>query len=166
MLRLQKEEWLLEGRMIREIGKSCNGNQIAIQLTACFQAEINLAGARRKAGPQRSGSLRFRCICFRDCGLPGLLHTGLSRSPFCRVAAVLDPSSNFAISIELWMLQANWNGRLEGTGNFVATESRLKIAHLQSVPVRVRTTVSLAEKATVLRRRCAECTSFDQSSSS
>lgn len=37
--------------------------------------------------------------------------------PFCRVAAVLHPSSDSAIRMELWMPQAHWNGRLEGTGN-------------------------------------------------
>ena len=37
--------------------------------------------------------------------------------PFCRVAAVLHPSSDSTIRIELWMPQTNWNGRLEGTGN-------------------------------------------------
>lgn len=37
--------------------------------------------------------------------------------PFCRVAAILHPSSDSAIRIELWMPEANWNGRLEGTGN-------------------------------------------------
>ncbi len=37
--------------------------------------------------------------------------------PFCRVAALLHASSDSAIRIELWMPQANWNGRLEGTGN-------------------------------------------------
>ncbi len=36
---------------------------------------------------------------------------------FCRVAAVLRPSAESAIRIELWMPEANWNGRLEGTGN-------------------------------------------------
>ncbi len=41
--------------------------------------------------------------------------TGLP--PFCRVAAVLQPSSDSAIRIELWMPQTHWNGRLEGTGN-------------------------------------------------
>ena len=37
--------------------------------------------------------------------------------PFCRVAAVLHPSSDSAIRIELWMPETGWNGRLEGTGN-------------------------------------------------
>jgi feruloyl esterase len=37
--------------------------------------------------------------------------------PFCRVAALLHPSSDSAIRIELWMPQTRWNGRLEGTGN-------------------------------------------------
>ncbi|MDQ2775465.1 MAG: tannase/feruloyl esterase family alpha/beta hydrolase [Acidobacteriota bacterium] len=37
--------------------------------------------------------------------------------PFCRVAAVLHPSADSAIRIELWMPEADWNGRLEGTGN-------------------------------------------------
>ncbi len=37
--------------------------------------------------------------------------------PFCRVAAVLHPSADSAIRIELWMPQPNWNGRLEATGN-------------------------------------------------
>ena len=37
--------------------------------------------------------------------------------PFCRVAAVLRPSPDSAIRIELWMPETNWNGRLEGTGN-------------------------------------------------
>jgi feruloyl esterase len=36
---------------------------------------------------------------------------------FCRVAAVLHPSPDSAIRIELWMPETNWNGRLEGTGN-------------------------------------------------
>ena len=38
-------------------------------------------------------------------------------APFCRVAAVLHPSSDSAIRIEVWMPLSNWNGRLEGTGN-------------------------------------------------
>jgi feruloyl esterase len=37
--------------------------------------------------------------------------------PFCRVAAILHPSSDSAIRIELWMPETGWNGRLEGTGN-------------------------------------------------
>jgi len=36
---------------------------------------------------------------------------------FCRVAAVLRPSSDSDIRVEVWMPRANWNGRLEGTGN-------------------------------------------------
>ena len=36
---------------------------------------------------------------------------------FCRVAAVLHPSSDSAMGIELWMPEKNWSGRLEGTGN-------------------------------------------------
>jgi feruloyl esterase len=36
---------------------------------------------------------------------------------FCRVAAVLHPSADSAIRIELWMPEEKWNGRLEGTGN-------------------------------------------------
>lgn len=36
---------------------------------------------------------------------------------FCRVAALLRPTTDSSIHIELWMPEANWNGRLEGTGN-------------------------------------------------
>ncbi len=36
---------------------------------------------------------------------------------FCRVAAILHPSTDSEIRIELWMPEADWNGRLEGTGN-------------------------------------------------
>jgi feruloyl esterase len=35
---------------------------------------------------------------------------------FCRVAAVLKPSADSAIKIEVWM-PATWNGRLQGVGN-------------------------------------------------
>ena len=36
---------------------------------------------------------------------------------FCRVAATLKPSRDSNIRIEVWMPEANWNGRIEGTGN-------------------------------------------------
>ena len=36
---------------------------------------------------------------------------------FCRVAATLRPTSTSDIRIEVWLPQAGWNGRLEGTGN-------------------------------------------------
>jgi feruloyl esterase len=36
---------------------------------------------------------------------------------FCRVAAVLKPSPDSNIRIEVWMPVSGWNGRYEGTGN-------------------------------------------------
>ena len=36
---------------------------------------------------------------------------------FCRVAATLAPTADSAIRIELWMPEAGWNSRFEGTGN-------------------------------------------------
>lgn len=36
---------------------------------------------------------------------------------FCRVAATITPSIDSEIRVELWMPQAGWNGRIEGTGN-------------------------------------------------
>jgi feruloyl esterase len=40
---------------------------------------------------------------------------GLPR--FCRVAAILDPSGDSAIRVEVWLPLTEWNERLEGTGN-------------------------------------------------
>jgi feruloyl esterase len=36
---------------------------------------------------------------------------------FCRVTAVVKPSADSDILVEIWMPQADWNQRLEGTGN-------------------------------------------------
>ena len=36
---------------------------------------------------------------------------------FCRVAATLTPTADSDIKIELWMPEAGWNGRFQGTGN-------------------------------------------------
>ena len=36
---------------------------------------------------------------------------------FCRVVAILNPSSDSDIRVEVWMPRENWNGRMEGTGN-------------------------------------------------
>ena len=36
---------------------------------------------------------------------------------FCRVAATLQPSSDSAIKIELWMPESGWNGKLQSVGN-------------------------------------------------
>jgi len=36
---------------------------------------------------------------------------------FCRVVAVLKPRPDSEIRVEMWLPQAGWNGRLEGTGN-------------------------------------------------
>jgi feruloyl esterase len=37
--------------------------------------------------------------------------------PFCRVTAEVKPSADSDILVEIWMPQAGWNERLEGTGN-------------------------------------------------
>jgi feruloyl esterase len=37
--------------------------------------------------------------------------------PFCRVAAILRPSVDSEIRVEVWLPRAGWNGRLLGTGN-------------------------------------------------
>jgi feruloyl esterase len=36
---------------------------------------------------------------------------------FCRVVATVRPSADSDISVEIWLPQADWNQRLEGTGN-------------------------------------------------
>ena len=41
--------------------------------------------------------------------------TGLP--PFCRVAAVIKPTSDSDIRVEVWMPESGWNGRIDGTGN-------------------------------------------------
>src|SRR3984893_16476993 len=40
--------------------------------------------------------------------------TGLP--PFCRVTAILTPSSDSTIKIEVWLPESTWNGRFLGTG--------------------------------------------------
>src|SRR5271156_2379790 len=37
--------------------------------------------------------------------------------PFCRVTATVKPSADSDILVEIWMPRADWNQRLEGTGN-------------------------------------------------
>jgi feruloyl esterase len=37
--------------------------------------------------------------------------------PFCEVSAVLTPTSDSLINMNLWMPTTSWNGRFEGTGN-------------------------------------------------
>jgi hypothetical protein len=39
--------------------------------------------------------------------------------PFCEVSAVLTPTSDSLINMELWMPTTTWNARFEGTGNGV-----------------------------------------------
>ena len=36
---------------------------------------------------------------------------------FCRVAAILTPTSDSNIRIEVWMPASGWNGKFEGVGN-------------------------------------------------
>jgi feruloyl esterase len=36
---------------------------------------------------------------------------------FCRVTATIKPSADSDILVEIWMPRADWNQRLEGTGN-------------------------------------------------
>ena len=50
---------------------------------------------------------------FTDPGT-GQVITGLP--PFCRVTAVLTPTSDSAIQIEAWLPETTWNGRFLGTG--------------------------------------------------
>jgi feruloyl esterase len=47
----------------------------------------------------------------RISGTPG------SHPPFCRVAAVLKPSDDSDIKIEVWMPTTGWNGNFEAVGN-------------------------------------------------
>jgi feruloyl esterase len=37
--------------------------------------------------------------------------------PFCRVAAVIRPTSDSEIKFEVWMPTAGWNGKFKGVGN-------------------------------------------------
>src|SRR5581483_258950 len=39
------------------------------------------------------------------------------KQPFCRVAAVLKPSSDSEIQVEVWMPESGWNGKYEAVGN-------------------------------------------------
>jgi feruloyl esterase len=48
---------------------------------------------------------------------PGTNSALIHLPPFCRVAAILRPTPDSNIKIELWMPEKNWNGRFLGTGN-------------------------------------------------
>ncbi|HUK23819.1 MAG TPA: tannase/feruloyl esterase family alpha/beta hydrolase [Terriglobales bacterium] len=48
--------------------------------------------------------------------MPGLV-SYKSLPAFCRVAATAKPSRDSEIKFEVWMPEANWNGKFEGTGN-------------------------------------------------
>jgi hypothetical protein len=37
--------------------------------------------------------------------------------PFCKVSAVLTPTTDSLINVEVWMPNPGWDGRFEGTGN-------------------------------------------------
>jgi len=51
-------------------------------------------------------------------GTPTQMADSLKALPaFCRVQAVASPSADSAITIEVWLPVANWNGRLRGIGN-------------------------------------------------
>jgi feruloyl esterase len=45
---------------------------------------------------------------------------------FCRIAAMLTPTSDSDINIELWMPFSNWNGNFVGTGNGALATFRRK----------------------------------------
>ena len=47
-------------------------------------------------------------------GQPGPV-TGLPA--FCRVTALMQPSTDSSVNVEVWMPRQNWNGRFLGTGN-------------------------------------------------
>jgi feruloyl esterase len=51
-------------------------------------------------------------------GIPPAQQATFKRSPaFCRVAAVVKPTSDSEIKIEVWLPLENWNGKFMGVGN-------------------------------------------------
>src|SRR5437588_929958 len=39
------------------------------------------------------------------------------KQPFCRIAAILQPTADSHIAIEIWMPESGWNGKYEAVGN-------------------------------------------------
>jgi feruloyl esterase len=49
---------------------------------------------------------------------PATSSTGIDvRAPFCRVAASLKPSADSDITVEIWLPEKDWNGKLQAVGN-------------------------------------------------
>ena len=48
---------------------------------------------------------------------PGSSNAITNLPPFCRVAGVIEPTSESHILFEVWLPQQNWNGRFAGVGN-------------------------------------------------
>ena len=72
--------------------------------TTIARAETFAAGAFRRPSAARRGSVEF--------------FTAFDRLPsFCRVQAVIAPSGDSHIDVEIWLPTSGWNGRYLGVGN-------------------------------------------------
>ena len=93
---------LFAGSMLAQSSKPCEGlKSLAIANATITAAESVPAGPYQTPG--RGG--------------PGGTQPPIMLPAHCRIAAVLTPSADSHIEIELWMPETDWNGKFEAVGN-------------------------------------------------
>ena len=80
-------------------------------------AEIVAAGPAEAAGPGGGARGRGGAAAPAGRGGTGRGSATVSLPEYCRVAAVLRPSTDSHIEMELWMPAENWNGKFLAIGN-------------------------------------------------
>jgi feruloyl esterase len=76
----------------------------------CENLVLNLGGV---VGTTVTGAVTVPGPAFTAAD--GVTYTGVPA--FCKVSAVLTPSSDSFINVELWLPTATWNGKFQGIGN-------------------------------------------------
>lgn len=95
---------------------------LALMPTAAARAQTSCEGLSSLSRPDATITLakivRSSAEFTRPTnGRPGTDQAFMDLPSFCRVAATLRPSSDSDIKIEVWMPNANWNGKFQAVGN-------------------------------------------------
>ncbi|MGB8478242.1 MAG: tannase/feruloyl esterase family alpha/beta hydrolase [Acidobacteriaceae bacterium] len=92
-----------------------------LAISYCAYASATDAAARCKAISQmKLDGVAITAASSVESGIftpSGATSAMVDLPPFCRIAAILQPTPESNIKIELWMPEKDWNGRFLGTGN-------------------------------------------------
>ena len=105
------------------VSTPCEGlKSLALQGATITVAEMVTAGPFTPPGPGAGGPPPPGGRVSQVAGAPGGRGAGPAAPPLvlpahCRVAAVLKPSPDSEIAMEVWLPAENWNGKFQAVGN-------------------------------------------------